>query len=102
MERRQTLQCVNTETPAQIESLFARNPLLFWFSIVGKEDVPDNVSRSGDEDLFVGELGVPPGVGVDYFRTIFQDVISAVTELVGEQPELIDSLRGRTFARALH
>ena len=101
MERRHAVQCPST-IPSQIESLFERNPLLCWFSIVGKDDVPDHIPRSGDEEqLFVGELGVPPGVGVDHFKKIFRDVISAVTDLVGEQPELIESLRGRTFARTL-
>lgn len=102
MGRRQTLQGTST-LPSQIESLFERNPSLRGFSIVGSDDVPDNYPRSGDEEqLFVGELGVPPGLGADHFKTIFQDVISAVADLIGEHPELIDSLRGRTFARTLH
>ena len=104
MERRQTLECIRTETPPQIESLFERNPLLCGFSIVGREDVPDNFPRRGDgEELFVvSELGVHAGLDVEQFKAIFEEVIAAVADLIGEQPDLIDSLRGRTFARTLH
>jgi hypothetical protein len=104
MERRRTLQCRRTETPPQIESLFERNPLLSGFSIVGQADVPDDLPRSDDEEeeLFFFELDVPPGLAMDQFKAIFEEVIAAVADLIGEQPDLIDSLRGRTFARTLH
>jgi hypothetical protein len=103
MERRQTLQCMRTETPPQIESLFERHPLLSGFCIARPEDVPDDLPRSDDEEgLFVFELGVPPGLAEDRFKAIFEEVLAAVADLIGEQPDLIDSLRGRTFARTLH
>jgi hypothetical protein len=104
VERRQTPQRMKTETPPEIESLFERNPLLCGFSIVGREEVPDNFPRGGDgEELFVvSELGVLPGLGEDDFNEIHEEVIAAVAGLIGEQPELIDSLRGRTFVRTLH
>lgn len=102
MERQQTPQCMESAVPSQIESLFLRNPSLCGFSVVGVDDVPDNVPRTGDEELFVGDLGTSPALGAEQFRAIFQEIIDALADLIAEYPELSESLRGRTFARSLH
>jgi hypothetical protein len=89
--------------PPQIESLFARHEELCGFSVRGCDEVPDNCPRSGDEgELFVGDLGVLPGVDAGQYAEIFQEVIAALIELLSEQPDAAESLRGRTFARVLH
>lgn len=88
--------------PRQIESLFQRNPSLWGFSVRGVTDVPDSCPRSGDEELFVGDLGISPALSAEQFGEIFQEITTALADLLSEHPELSESLRGRTFARTLH
>ena len=91
------------EFPPQIESLFARHQELCGFSVRGSDDIPDNCPRTGHGDeLFVGDVGVLPGVDAGQYAEIFQEVVGALRELLSEQPEAAEALRGRTFARVLH
>jgi hypothetical protein len=90
--------------PSQIQSLFMRHPALCGFSVRGASEVPDNCPRGGDDatDLFVGDIGVSPPLPDEQFGEIFDDIVSAVADVLAEAPEAGDDLRGRTFARALH
>lgn len=89
--------------PAPIESLFARYPALFGFSVRGVADVPDSCSRSGDEgELFVSDVGVSPMLSNDQFEEMFDDIADTLSELLAEQPGALAMLCGRTFARTLH
>ena len=89
--------------PSQISSLFERHATLYGFSVRGRNDVPDSCPRSDeDEDLFVGDVGVSPAVSAAQYREIFEAVVAALAEVVSEEPEAADELRGRTFARTLH
>ena len=89
--------------PPQIESLFARHEELCGFSVRGCDEIPDSCPRSGNEsELFVGDLGVLPTVNEGQYAEIFQEVVAALIELLSEQPDVAESLRGRTFARVLH
>jgi hypothetical protein len=93
-----------TETlPQRIETLFARYPALCGFSVRGVHDVPDNCSRSGDDtELFVGDIGISPAVSAEQYSEIYGEVLAALSELLSEEPEVGEALRGRTFARLLH
>lgn len=89
--------------PSPIASLFERQPALCGFSVRGPADVPDSCPRSEDDaPLFVGDVGITPGISDEQYAAIFQDVVAALAELIAEQPEAADALRGRTFARLLH
>ena len=95
---------MKTALPSPIESLFARQPALCGFSVRGSADVPDSCPRSGEDasPLFVGDIGISPEISEKQYAEIFQDVVVALAELLEEEPEAIEILRGRTFARALH
>jgi len=95
---------VKTGLPSQIESLFTRHPALCGFSVRGAQDVPDNCPRVGESasELFVGDIGVSPALPEAQFGEIFDDILAAVAAVVAEGPAAGESLRGRTFARALH
>jgi len=94
---------MKTALPTQIESLFSRHPALCGFSVLGLEDVPDNCPRrDGDSGFFVGDVGVSPELPDDQMKEIFQEIVAAVADLLTEEPEAGDSVRGRTFARVLH
>lgn len=90
--------------PAPIESLFMRCPALWGFSVRGVDELPDNCPRGGDgeAELVVGDVGISPALSREQFGEIFQEIVVALAELLAEEPEAVDSLRGRTFARVLH
>ncbi|HEX2199791.1 MAG TPA: hypothetical protein VHG88_14375 [Burkholderiales bacterium] len=88
--------------PAPIELLFARHPALWGFSVRGLADVPDNCARSGDEsELFVSDIGVSPGMGIEQYGEIFEEITATLADFLAEQPDASELLRGRTFARNL-
>jgi len=89
--------------PSQISSLFERHASLYGFSVRGSADVPDSCPRNDDgEDLFVGDVGVSAAVSQAQYAEIFEAVVAALAEVVSEQPDAAEELRGRTFARTLH
>jgi hypothetical protein len=89
--------------PSQIASLFERQPALWGFSVRGRDEVPDHCSRADDEDpLFVGDIGISPAINAEQYAEIFEEVVAALVELLSEEPEAAEILRGRTFARVLH
>lgn len=96
-------EAVKKPVPAPIELLFVRYPALWGFSVRGLADVPDSCSRSGDEaELFVSDIGVSPSLSSEQFGEIFEEIATTLSELLAEQPQLEELLRGRTFARTLH
>jgi hypothetical protein len=89
--------------PGPIESLFARYPSLWGFSVRDLADVPDNCARNGDEaELFVSDVGVSPSLTREYYGEMFEEIVATLAELMAEQPGACEELRGRTFARTLH
>ena len=89
--------------PAQIASLFERHSTLCGFSVRGPDQIPDSCSREDDDNpLFVGDLSVSTWVNAEHYHKLFEEVIAALAELLREQPEAAETLRGRTFARVLH
>jgi len=99
----EVLGMVMTPFPAQIEALFKRFPALSGFSVHGLDEVPDDCPRSGDgAELFVGEIGIAPALGAEQRGEILGEIVAALAELLAEDPEANETLRGRTFARVLH
>jgi len=89
--------------PRQIASLFARHAALSGFSVRGRGDVPDSCRRSGgDDELFVGDIGISPALSAAQYAEIFDEVLEALSDVLCEGPAAAQSLRGRTFARVLH
>jgi hypothetical protein len=101
-KKRQYAEVVKKPMPAPIESLFQRYPALSGFSVRGLDDVPDNCSRSGDDsELFVSDIGLLPLLTTEQYGEIFQEIASTLSDLLAEQPDATEFLRGRTFARTL-
>lgn len=89
--------------PSAIASLFERNAALCGFSVRGRDEIPDSIPSLGTADeLFVGDIGISPAISEQQAAEIFDEVIAAVSDVLAEGPDAADSLRGRTFARALH
>jgi len=75
----------------QVESLFARCPELCGFSV-----------RSENDELFVSDVGIAPRLSAQQYGEIFQDIARTLADLLEDEPEAEELLRGRTFARTLH
>ena len=89
--------------PTPVQGLFARHPALAGFAVRGVADVPDNCARSGDDgELFVSDIGLSPSLTSEQSGEIYEEIATALSEYVAEQPDASELLRGRTFARVLH
>jgi hypothetical protein len=90
------------DVSTRIEALFDRCPALCGFSVRDPADIPDNCTRSdAGGDLFVTDIGISPRLGADQFGEIFNEIFSTLSELLADEPDAGDQLRGRTFARTL-
>lgn len=95
---------MKTALPSQIESLFTRCPALCGFSVRGLDELPDNCPRDAehDDELFVGDIGIAPALSREQYGEIFEEIVTTLAEMLAEEPQAGEVLRGRTFARALH
>jgi len=82
---------VHLHLEERLQSLFARCPELSGFSVRGEA-----------EELIVSDVGISPRLSAEQHGEIFQDIAATLSELLDEQPEAGELLRGRTFARTLH
>ena len=90
---RTSVDPVNTESHLlqQLESLFARCPDLCGFSV-----------RQEAEELYVSDIGISPRLSAEQYGEIYQEIAETLGELLEEEPQAGEWLRGRTFARTLH
>jgi len=88
---------------SKIRGLFARCPSLHGFSVQDRAMLPRDLdpSRIPDADLFVTEIGIFPKLD-SQFDEIYDEITHAISDLVKDEPQAYDLLRGRTFARSLH
>ena len=82
---------IQSQLEHQVESLFARCPELCGFSV-----------RSENDELFVSDVGIVPRLSAQQYGEIFQDIARTLADLLEDEPEAEEMLRGRTFARTLH
>jgi len=82
---------IQSQLEHQVESLFARCPELCGFSV-----------RSENDELFVSDVGIAPRLSPQQYGEIFQDIARTLADLLEDEPEAEELLRGRTFARTLH
>ena len=82
---------IHSQLEQQVESLFARCPELCGFSV-----------RSENDELFVSDVGIAPRLSAQQYGEIFQDIARTLADLLEDEPEAEEMLRGRTFARTLH
>ncbi len=88
---------------AKIRALFMRCPSLHGFSVQDRAMLPRNIDQTKipDADLFVTEIGLFPKLD-SQFDEIYDEITLVISDLVHEQPQAYDFLRGKTFARTLH
>lgn len=82
---------IHSQLEQQVESLFERCPELWGFSV-----------RSENDELFVSDVGIAPRLSAHQYGEIFQDIARTLADVLEEEPEACQFLKGRTFARTLH
>ena len=54
------------------------------------------------QELFVSDIGISPRLSAEQYGEIYQDIAQTLGELLEEEPDAGEWLKGRTFARTLH
>ena len=95
---------LEADVAAKINGLFSRCPALCGFAVQDRASLPKDVDPNAipDADLFVTEIGIFPKLDTLQYGEIYDEITLAISDLVYEQPQAYDYLRGRTFARTLH
>ena len=75
----------------QVDSLFARCPDLCGFAV-----------RAEAEELYVSDIGISPRLSAEQYGEIYQDIAQTLGELLEQEPQAGEWLRGKTFARTVH
>ena len=91
--------------PAPVEGLFARHPALAGFAarVLVRAGMDQDVARSGEDgELFISDIGLSPDLSSEQSGEIYEEIATALSEYIAEQPDAGALLRGRTFARVLH
>jgi hypothetical protein len=94
---------VVADVQARMDALFIRCPMLCGFSVQDRATLPEQLTDSEipDADLYVTEIGIFPRLSTDQYADVFDEITITLSNLVSEQPNAYDVLRGRTFARSL-
>jgi hypothetical protein len=94
---------VVADVEAKMAALFLRCPALCGFSVQDRAQLPEQITEQQipDADLYVTEIGIFPKLGVEQYADVFDEITVTLSNLVSEQPNAFDVLRGRTFARTL-
>jgi len=88
---------------ACLRSLFGGCPELIGITfhepdrLAGDAGAPDQ-----DDDVLVIEMGFSTPVSSGRYEDVFTRVTTRIHDLVTEEPDVLDLLRGQTFARTLH
>ena len=87
----------------RIETVFARCPELFRFSVRDRSGLPDHIDPTTlAGELFIFEIALAPRLGKVQYDEVYDAITSAITAAVSSWPEAKDLLRGKTFVRYLH
>ena len=87
----------------RIETVFARIPELFRFSVRDRSGLPDHLDPTAlAGELFIFEIALAPRLGKAQYDEVYDAISSAITAAVASWPEAKELLRGKTFVRYLH
>jgi hypothetical protein len=97
------LHRVEVEVAMQIRSLFGRCPGLVGFAVQDLAGLSQETEWSDVKPmLFVTDIGFSATVSREQVDEVYTLIGTAISDVVSEQPEAFELLRGRTFARTLH
>jgi hypothetical protein len=85
---------------ATVDHIFAMYPELAGFSVQDAETLTrERVSGQLEAGLYLADVATTT---YGNSEQLLGEISVALLELIDEDPEAIDALRGRTFARTLH
>ena len=85
---------------ATVNEIFATCPELCGFTVQGLDSLPrERVSGQLEGELYLADVATTTFATSEH---LLGEIASALIELIDEQPEAANELRGRTFARTLH
>ena len=84
---------------ATVNHIFAMCPELCGFSVQDAETLTrDRASGQLEAGLYLADVATTNGSS----EQLLGEIAAELLELIDEDPEAVDALRGRTFARTLH
>ena len=87
----------------RIETVFARCPELFRFSVRDRAGLPDHIDPTTlAGEFFIFEIALAPRLGEAQYDEVYRVIAGAITAAVSSWPEAKALLSGRTFVRFLH
>ena len=88
---------------AAVDEIFAACPELCGFSVQHAQDA-HSLTCAGISEPLEGDLRLADVETAPYAPSerLLGEIAVALLELIDEQPEALEELRGRTFARTLH
>ncbi|MBI4291215.1 MAG: hypothetical protein HY661_07030 [Betaproteobacteria bacterium] len=97
------LHRVEADLKVRVRTLFGQFPELASVSVHDLSGFSDGAERSAqDADSLIVEIVLSRTVRSTDFETIMDLVSSEIVDFVSEEPDAMELLRGRTFARTLH
>ena len=85
---------------ATVNHIFAMCPELCGFSVQDAETLTrDRVSGQLEAGLYLADVATTTNGSSEQ---LLGEIAAELLELIDEDPEAVDALRGRTFARTLH
>jgi hypothetical protein len=87
----------------RVRALFAELPVLSGFvveDLSGLHGDPD--PYEGENRFVVTQISFAAPISLDQSREVCAMIVGVVADLIDEQPQAYELLRGRTFARTLH
>lgn len=83
-----------------VSEIFAAWPQLCGFSVQDVVDLTDDrASGQLEGGLYLADVAIMPYASPE---PMLGEIAVALLDLIDEQPEALEALRGRTFARSLH
>ncbi len=96
-------QNVATELVACVAVIFEKYPMLCGFTVQPHATLStDRAMVRLQRGLYLADVEVSSPPGFRAAPEFCNQIASMLLELIDEQPEVLDLLPGRTFARALH
>jgi hypothetical protein len=97
------MRSVEERVYQRIESVFARCPELFRFSVRDRSGLPDHIDPTTlAGELFIFEIALAPRLGKVQYDEVYDAISCAIHAAVSSWPQAKDLLRGKTFVRYLH
>lgn len=92
---------IESQLEAVVAQLFDEWPALVGFSVEALEAPPREAAETQlERELVLANVETFPWTG--YSRNLLGEIAVPLLELIEEEPQARDLLRGRTFARRLH